>query len=248
MLRVLHLTDPHLFADTRGALRGIATHASLVSVLEHYRAGDWRADLAVVSGDLIQDDSREAYGHFRDLLSGLGIPVYCLPGNHDVRPLMQAMLGEPPFHYCAAIERDGWLIACLDSCDEGRAGGVVRDAELERLDALIAGSGAAHVAVFLHHPPVVLGSRWLDSVGLDNGDAVLQHFSASGGVRVVVFGHAHQVYDAEHYGLRVIGTPSTCRQFAAGSDEFAVDDQPPAYRRFELLPDGNFQHDLVWVH
>lgn len=248
MFRVLHLTDPHLFADKEGALRGVNTYASLDAVLEHYRSGDWRANVAVVSGDLIQDDSREAYGHFADLTGALGLPVYCLPGNHDVRPLMQAALAAPPFHYCAAFERDDWLLACIDSCAEGRAGGAIADAERLRFDSLLAASGAAHIAVFLHHPPVKMGSRWLDSVGLDNGDAVLQHFAATGRVRVAAFGHVHQVYDAAHYGIRVIGTPSTCRQFAAGSDEFAVDDNPPAYRRFELLPDGSFQHDLVWVN
>lgn len=248
MLRVLHLTDPHLFADKEGALRGVNTYASLCSVLEHYRDGDWRADIIVVSGDLVQDDSREAYGRFTDLLSALALPVYCLPGNHDVRPLMQQALEVPSFHYCAAFEHGDWLLACIDSCEDGRAGGAVADAELERLDALVAGSSAAHVAVFLHHPPVKMGSRWLDSVGLDNGDAVLQRFAASGRVRIAVFGHVHQVYDAEHHGIRVIGTPSTCRQFKAGSDKFAIDDKPPAYRRFELLPDGSFQHELLWVN
>jgi Icc protein len=237
-----------LFADKEGALRGVNTYASLWSVLEHYRGSDWRADVAVVSGDLIQDDSREAYGHFTDLMSALALPVYCLPGNHDLRPLMQEALAGPSFHYCTTFERDDWLIACLDSCEDGRAGGALAATELDRFDSLVAGSAAAHVAVFLHHPPVRMGSRWLDSVGLDNGDTVLRRFAASGRVRVAVFGHVHQVYDAEHHGLRVIATPSTCRQFAPGSDEFAVDDNPPAYRRFELLSDGHFQHELVWVN
>ena len=237
-----------MFADKEGALRGVSTYASLCSVLEHYRRGDWRADVTVVSGDLVQDDSREAYGHFTDLLGTLAMPVYCLPGNHDVRPLMREALAGPPFHYCAAYERDDWLLACIDSCEDGRAGGVVTGAELERLDALVAASAAGHVAVFLHHPPVKMGSRWLDSVGLDNGEAVLQRFAVSGRVRVAAFGHVHQVYDAGHHGFRVIGTPSTCRQFSAGSDKFAVDDSPPAYRRFELSPDGSFQHELVWVN
>jgi 3',5'-cyclic AMP phosphodiesterase CpdA len=43
----------------------------LSAVLEHYRASDWRADLVVVTGDLIQDDSPEAYQHFRTLLGSL---------------------------------------------------------------------------------------------------------------------------------------------------------------------------------
>jgi Icc protein len=63
----------------------------------------------------------------------------------------------------------------------------------------------------------------------------------------VLFGHAHQAYDGTHNGIRIYGTPSTCRQFRPGSSSFAVDDRPPAYRRLELAADGTFSTELVWL-
>jgi Icc protein len=63
----------------------------------------------------------------------------------------------------------------------------------------------------------------------------------------LVFGHVHQPYDAEHDGIRVVGTPSTCSQFKPGSDDFALDNRPPAYRRITLHADGSSDHELVWV-
>lgn len=246
--RILHLTDPHLFADTEGELRGTVTYASLASVLEHYTASDWRAEMAVVTGDLIQDDTRGAYVHFCDQLSTLGIPVYCLPGNHDIRPLMRDALSEPPFYYCKTFESDNWLVVSADSCVSGDAGGRVSDEELDRIDADIAASPAEHVMVCLHHPPVLMNSTWLDTVGLENSAEFLARIQAYGKVRLVVFGHVHQVYDELHEGIRIVGTPSTCRQFKQGSETFAVDDNPPAYRRINLYTDGRFEHDLVWVN
>ena len=246
-MKVLHLTDPHLFADTGGDLRGTVTYSSLCSVLDHYRDNDWRADLAVVTGDIIQDDSATAYKHFTDLLAALGLPVYCVPGNHDVRALMQAALQEPPFHYCESVEAGEWLITGIDSCVSARAGGHLASAELARLDEEIAASSAANVMVCLHHPPVEMGSEWLDSVSLDNGEEFLQRVAASGKVRLAVFGHVHQPYDAVHGGVRIIGTPSTCRQFAQRSATFAVDDNPPAYRRISLQSDGTIEQQLVWL-
>ncbi len=228
-------------------MRGTVTLSSLSAVLAHYQDSDWQADIAVVTGDLIQDDSAGAYEHFRSMLGELGIPVHCVPGNHDIRALMQTALQAPPFHYCQTVELQDWLIIGIDSCVDEHAGGSVSDAELDRIDQAIAASDAPNVMVCLHHPPVTMGSKWLDSVGLDNGDETLRRLSASGRVRLAVFGHVHQNYDAYHAGIRIIATPSTCSQFAAGSDEFAIDDSPPAYRRVQLNADGTHSNELIWV-
>ena len=246
-VRVLQLTDPHLFADKSAALRGTVTWESLSRVLDHYESSDWRAERVLVTGDLIQDDSADAYRHFSDALSRLELPVHCIPGNHDVRPLMRSHLSAPPFDYCASIERGSWLIVGIDSCVDGHAGGRVSDDELERLDSEIRGSDADHVLVCLHHPPIEMGSAWLDSVGLDNRTLVMSRFAATGRVRAALFGHVHQAYDREHGDLRIIGTPSTCRQFLPTSEKFAVDDLPPAYRRVELHADGSLSTEIVWI-
>jgi Icc protein len=184
LLRVLHLTDPHLFAAKDGSLRGTVTFASLASVLDHYRSGDWQADVAVVTGDLIQDDSAEAYQHFRQLLGELGIPVYCVPGNHDIRDLMRDALSEAPFVYCGNQQFGDWLLVGMDSCVDGQAGGAIAAAEFDRVDDEIAASDASHVMLHLHHPPVAMGSRWLDTVGMDNGAEALRRFTACHTVHV----------------------------------------------------------------
>ena len=228
-------------------MRGIATQASLQRILDHYSASDWDAERAVITGDLIQDDSAAAYDRFRDLLMPLNMRMHCVPGNHDVRKLMRKVCCAPPFSYCAFEEIQDWLIVGLDSCIADSAGGHVAPGELERLSKIVSESEARHVMVCLHHPPVAMGSAWLDSVGMQNGDEFLHHLESLDRVRLAVFGHVHQPYDTEHYGIRVIGTPSTCRQFLPGSDRFAVDDRPPAYRRISLLANGECETEIIWI-
>jgi Icc protein len=246
-VRVLHLTDPHLFADRRGALRGAVTYDTLQLVIAHYLDSDFEADFIALTGDIVQDDSAEAYAHCHELVSSLGLPVLCVPGNHDVRSLMRDLLPDPPFSYCGSIESGNWLITGIDSCSAGRAGGRIAERALRRMEEAIAASSAGHVMVCLHHPPVPMHSKWLDTVGLDNGDEFLARAASSGRVRAAIFGHVHQHYDAEHDGIRLVATPSTCRQFLPRADEFAVDDRPPAYRLIELHADGSINAELMWV-
>ena len=228
-------------------MRGTVTADSLQSVLDHYSLADWRAHRVIVTGDIIQDDSPGAYERFRDLLLPLKLRIHCVPGNHDVRDLMKPVCLHPPFSYCAYEEIDDWLLVGLDSCVEDNAGGAVSADELERLSETVMQSAAKHVMVFLHHPPIPMGSRWLDSVGMANGDEVLERLRSLRRVRALTFGHVHQEYDDEYEGIRILATPSTCRQFAPGSDEFAVDDRPPAYRRIELGANGDVATSVIWV-
>ncbi len=224
------------------------TYKSLTAALDHYRQNEWRADIVISTGDLVQDDSAGAYRHFCELLGELALPVYCVPGNHDVRAVMQEVLAQNQINYCKSIEHGNWLIAGIDSCVDGKAGGHIAATELDRLDSEIYGSGMQHVMVCLHHPPVQMNSKWLDSVGLANADEFLARVSAPGNVKLALFGHVHQPCETEHDGITILGTPSTCRQFTPGSDAFAVDDNPPAYRRVNLYADGRFEHKLIWVN
>lgn len=223
------------------------TRDTLQAVLQHIDDSGWPADVVAMTGDLIQDDSAGAYERFRKAFEPLGLPIHCVPGNHDVIPLMRAAVSEPPFHYCSTFKQHDWLMIGIDSCKADSAGGNVSEAELTRLASEIAASDAAHVLVCLHHPPLPMHSQWLDRVGLDNGDELLRVLSATGKVRGCLFGHVHQPFDETHDGMQIIGTPSTCRQFKPGSDDFALDDRSPAYRRVLLHADGSIEHELVWV-
>jgi Icc protein len=246
-VRVLHLTDPHLFGNADGELRGTNTLASLQAVVAHFLRSNWRADLIAVTGDIIQDDSRRAYERFRDCFSELDIPVACIPGNHDIPGMMQEVLDGYPFSFCGAHDLQNWLVVGIDSCVAGQAGGRVAREEIERLETLVSASSQAHVLVCLHHPPAIMGSRWLDSVGLEDSEDVLRQLARIPRVRATLSGHVHQAFSADIEGVQVIATPSTCGQFKPKSDLFAVDDRPPGYRLLELAVDGSIRSTLVWL-
>ena len=244
-MKILQITDPHLFGSASGALRGVVTDASLHHVLDeaYARVPDFEALL--VTGDLVQDDP-SGYLRFRSIFGSLQKPVLCIPGNHDEPDIMRKSLAGAPFQMCGSYSAAGWQLVMLDSCDPGHVGGRLSAQELERLDRAL-GSSPAHAMVCLHHHPVEMGSRWIDTIGLANRDEFWRVIEAHANVRAVVWGHVHQEYEGDRGGVRLFATPSTGAQFLPMSDRYAVDTRPPAYRPFDLHPDGRIDSEIRWV-
>ncbi len=246
VVRLTHFTDPHLYGGEHEALRGVPTLPALKAALAHAQRRDWPPDAVLVTGDLVQDDPG-GYPHFRQVFGGLGVPVLCLPGNHDEPRAMQRELTREPFVLGGFVDLGRWRIVLLDSCIPGAASGALSAAELERLDHALATAEGRHCMVCLHHHPVLMASRWLDRVGLTNATEFLHTLDAHRNVRAVVWGHVHQAYDGLRKGVRFLATPSTCAQFLPNADDFAIDPRPPAFRTLELRADGSLLTEVVWV-
>jgi len=246
VLRLTHFTDPHLYGGESECLRGVATLPALKTALAHAQARDWPQAAVLVTGDLVQDDPA-GYPHFRRLFGSLGVPVLCLPGNHDEPRAMRRELSGEPFRLDGHVDMGRWRIVLLDSCIPGAAGGALSAQGLAELDQALATADGRHCLVCLHHHPVAMSSRWLDRVGLTNAAEFLHTLDQHRNVRAVVWGHVHQAYDSLRKGVRLLATPSTCAQFLPNSDDFAVDRRPPAYRTLELRPDGSLLTEVVWV-
>jgi Icc protein len=245
-IRLLQLSDTHLFGAADRALRGIVTRASLQAVLRHARAHHWDADALLLTGDLVNDDAA-GYTTVRELLGNVGKPVWCLPGNHDDVSAMKRELNAAPFSICGHHDVGGWRVVMLDSCVPGQAHGRISAGELARLDAALASAGDRHVLVSLHHHPVRMASRWLDSVALQNADDFFSVTDRYPQLRAIAWGHVHQPYDSRRKGVRLLAVPSTCAQFLPHSDQFAVDPSPPGYRRLALRADGTIDTEVLRV-
>jgi Icc protein len=244
--RLIQFTDTHLYGDADGKLRGVATYPALLAAIEHARARHWPYQGILATGDLVQDDP-EGYARFRDVFSGIGVPVYCIPGNHDEPETMARVLAGTPFQLGGVAHFPGWIVVMLDSFLPGKAGGRLSSASLSALDAALRTDARLHALVCLHHHPVAMHSRWLDQVGLENPDEFFAVLDRHRNVRGVLWGHVHQVHDTERNGVKLFSTPSTCAQFLPLSNGFAIDRRPPGYRWLELNADGTISSEVVWV-
>ncbi len=239
-IRILQITDTHLFAGKHQSLLGINTWASFDAVLDAIAAQQRDFDLIIATGDLAQDHTVEAYQHFIAGIARLPKPCVWLPGNHDFQPAMFSTLAD------AGIASDKhvllgeqWQLLLLDSQVFGVPHGMLSDYQLEWLENALQRYPERHTLILLHHHPVPSGCTWLDQHSLRNPhqlDAVLQPFPL---VRHLVCGHIHQELDLTWQGRRVLATPSTCVQFKPHSTSFALDTLAPGWRWLTLQADGS---------
>lgn len=245
-MKILQITDPHLYGRADATLRGVATDASVRAVLEDALGRSPEAAAILVTGDLVQDDP-SGYLRFRSIFGQLRQPVLCIPGNHDEPQAMTRELSMVPFRIGGAHRIGAWNFVMLDSYHAGHVGGLLSGSELARLDAELAQSAGCHAMVCLHHHPVATGSDWLESIGLANAADFWRVIDAHPQVRGVVWGHVHQEFDGSRGAVQLFATPSTGAQFRPASAKYALDTRPPGYRSFELHPDGRIESAVHWV-
>lgn len=247
-LKVVQITDLHLGNPGNSMYgRAIDTHETLARVLDDVAREFPDVDLMLVTGDVAEDPVAATYDSLRDLLAGQPMPVRCLAGNHDDARLLKETLRDPKLN-CEPVAVTGdWIIVLLDSTVPGRTGGTLGAEELDRLEEALRQHPKHHALVCLHHPVMRVGTGWLDPLGLSNPDDLFRVMDRHPQVRGVLFGHIHQNFEARRHGVRLMGTPSTCVQFLPGSDGFALDTLPPAWRRLILHPDGRIDTRVIYL-
>jgi Icc protein len=232
---LVQLTDPHLFAEP-AIMLGVDTEASLRAVLAMIRRDHGDADLLLATGDLSHDGSEQSYRRFADALATLGMPVRCLPGNHDVPAALQRTLGS----WTQPVTDVGaWRVVLLDSHADGSNAGHLERAQFELLDHALAGGQGRPTLVAVHHNAVQMSADWRDSMMLDNAAELFRHLARWRNARVLLWGHVHQEFDRRRGSIRLLATPSTCFQFAIRDGRHRLDAQPPGYRWLKLYPDSS---------
>ena len=247
MIRLIQITDTHIYANPGSRFDGVDTRESFARVFDQMRYSERAYDALVLTGDLAMDGSLDAYRYLTQALADEDAPVLSLPGNHDEPALLVSSgLGSGiTAPHCVVL--DGWRVLLLSTWVAGHAHGAIDVSQIDWLRRTLVTEHDGFDAVFLHHQPVPIGSPWMDAMGLVSADALWSTIDAHGDVRLIAFGHVHQNFDRYRGGVRILGTPSTCVQFMPRAMRFTVDAKPPGYRVIELGTHGDVSSSVVRV-
>jgi Icc protein len=240
VVHLVQITDTHLCESPGGTLLGMDTDNSLQLVINQVRQERGSPDVLLLTGDLSDHGSASAYRRVADYTQKLAEACYWLPGNHDSKEEMASVLAGST-RMSVEIRIAQWQIIMLDSQIPGQVGGELGAEQLSLLDTALQQAAREGLTslVCLHHHPIEIGCAWLDEQIVADAEAFFEVLDRHDGVRGVLWGHIHQQVDIERNGVILMGSPSTCVQFAPKSERFKADDLSPGYRWLDLRTDGS---------
>ncbi|MFB7293412.1 metallophosphoesterase family protein [Actinacidiphila glaucinigra] len=209
-MRILHLSDTHLDRFGSPKAGGVNARESLRGLLNDLEpVAD--IDVIVISGDIADDGSLDAYLSVRDIVRDFALrrqaPVFYSTGNHDERRAFaralgsghlrpdgrnhaRAMLTSPAGERAAVSMVDGYRFITLDSLVPGMGYGLLGGAQLAWLREVLATPAPMGSVLVLHHPPIALDVEVQHALGLRNPGDLADAIRGTD-VRLILCGHFH---------------------------------------------------------
>ncbi|WP_116999636.1 metallophosphoesterase [Desertimonas flava] len=250
--RIVQITDTHIVDEGEMLYGSVDTAANLQHALETVADNAEGLDALVLTGDLANDGSPDAYRRLRAIVDPaaerLGVPVFYGIGNHDHRDAFRSGLldgaaapagtlpagtesdgqrGElAPVDY--VVDLDGLRIVMVDSTVPGSHRGELTLEQLGWLATTLAEPAPAGTLLTIHHPPFNTAKPETDAVVDLMASAMFDDFSGLGealrgtDVMTVLAGHYHEPLGGQLAGVPVWAGPSTAMSHEVGPDTFRI--------------------------
>jgi 3',5'-cyclic AMP phosphodiesterase CpdA len=193
MKTIVHLSDLHF---------GNADNKRIPGLIAQIKA--LHPDLVIISGDLTERATESQYNEAKEFISALELPLFVIPGNHDI-PLYNVFkrLTAPFAKYHKFISRDtspsyndaNLCIAGINSVRRYSisSGGIAKK-QVEDAEALFRSASAESIKIVVsHHPfdmPEIKGYRKYTHRLMTSSGSALEKLSKSG-VDLFLSGHLH---------------------------------------------------------
>jgi Icc protein len=248
-LLIAQISDFHLKPPGVPAYQVADTAAALRCAVEHLNHRVPRPQGVLITGDLADEGAADAYGLLREILTGLAVPFFVVPGNHDHKGRLRAAF--PEHTYLSGIaEPDGRRAMCyciedfplrlvgLDTVIPGEHGGGLNPGRLAWLDRVLSERTQTPTLVFMHHPPFASGIGHMDGeVFIRRGefaDIIRRHPQ----VERITCGHIHRAISRRFAGTVATVSPGIGMQLD-------LDLRAEAPSVFVMEPPGFLLHALT---
>ena len=226
------ISDTHFMNESEKIYDQIETYSQFIKVIEYCKNLNPNPDFYIMSGDLIHDKP-EYYQNYIQLCNKLNKPYYLMMGNHDVRESLKEYIINKKL-----IDENGFInftiddyslrIICLDTAIDNGIEGALTTETLNWLEKELEQDATKPIIIFMHHPPIGIGSVLFDDIKCKNGNDFLSIIKKYHHILKIVFGHVHCIYSHSIESLNLISCPSSSFQFpikAKTTNNLLLDDK-----------------------
>lgn len=250
-VRLLQISDCHLFSDPATLLRGVATWSRFQQLVAELSKVAQSPDLLLATGDTAHDELLTTYQCVRKELEPWESRLRIIPGNHDHREsLLQTFPNgcrqiQDRVNFDVQFER--WQVVGLDTHIPGSTSGRLGSEQLDWLSTHLTATRDLWTVLVMHHPPLLVQSAWLDKIGLEDREEFAAIVRAHAHVRLILCGHIHQAYVGSLGHATVLTTAAVGPQFRPRTEQLEIVDLPPAYRIVDLHDSGQWSTQVIYA-
>lgn len=192
-------------------------------------------DFVIFCGDLVNHASEKSYADFKNIVSGLNVPYYCVPGNHDVGMVpndttlafYRSIMGKDYFSF----QHKGYCFIFTNSqlwkTDIGKES---QSHDLWFNETLENKNCDEHKIVIGHFPIYIKSideKETYSNFPLDKREGLLEKFN-NNDVVAYLSGHKHEAVINNYKGIQLVTGETTSKNF---------DKRPMGYRKWEVRKD-----------
>ncbi len=223
-MKIAHITDLHL-DDFLSREHRIDTAGNLNRILSEIEGSDIVG--LVLTGDL---GEKRALGRLSGLLDIMGMPFFCVPGNHDEIETLAGMdlinrkyIRNGEYYFAGRI--GGQLCLFLDT-----SRGEMSGAQIDWLRRKMDGAGKERVFLFSHHP-ILDCDRILDRhLALKGKERIGSLLAGREGETYLFCGHYHSAHRTVRDRVVQHVTPSAIMQIRSEGETIVTDTRDFGFR------------------
>lgn len=231
-MKIIQLTDLHLFNDKTKKLLNIITYHSVEKIIDHIYQYEKDYEAIIVTGDISQDETVASYQLAINLLKQLNKPIYYLQGNHDKKENLDLVFSkQKPIE---ELYSPYWNFISVDTVDYGKDSGLISNDELNKLKNKISKNEKNNIALIMHHHCLKLGTPLIDDCMLLNSNKLLEIIDKEKRIKLVICGHAHNDYKLIHKNFILEVAPAVCFQWKKGT-KTPITENHYGYKKYSFM-------------
>lgn len=224
-MKVIQISDTHLFADDELSIFNVKSNIKFKEVMIKIIDEDSHdIDIIFITGDISQDETGNSYKKIVDHLSGLNVPIYWIPGNHDNLDQLESIFKNAKnFNRTTHLSLSSWHFIFLNTKIAGRDDGYLSQSELNMLrHELTISPVDKKIAIVMHHHPAPVGTPLIDNYILKNTHDFWNIITGTR-TELIICGHVHGDYHFKYNNVMIESSPATCLQWEKGSSILKID-------------------------